>query len=153
MKANPARLEPASYPHLIDIPARFSDIDAQMHLNNVRIAEYYQEARVTFFRRFAAEEGYERGRDSRILVAHQSMDYLGEVQYPGIVSVGVGVARIGNTSYTLGLGMFQSGRCVGLSRCVMVYGNHAGPAPLPAPFRAILARNQLPPAAQEAARD
>lgn len=149
MKANPARLEPTAYPHLIDIPARFSDIDAQMHLNNVRIAEYYQEGRVTFFRRFATEGGYERGKDSRILVAHQSIDYLGEVQYPGVVSVGVGVARIGNTSYTLGLGMFQSGRCVGLSRCVMVYGNQTGPAPLPTPFRSLLERNLLPPPARE----
>lgn len=149
MKPNPLLLELRSYPHQIEISTRFSDIDAQMHLNNSRIAEFYQEARVTFFRRIAKEHGYERPKGIRTLVAHQSIDYLAEAEYPGMLTMGVGVSRIGTSSWTLGLSMFQNGKCAGLSRCVLVYGTKEGPAALPAAFRSILESYLLPADARE----
>jgi acyl-CoA thioester hydrolase len=52
MKPNPKRFELAIYPHKLEISARFADMDPQWHLNNVRIAEYYQEGRVSFNQAF-----------------------------------------------------------------------------------------------------
>lgn len=144
MKQDPKRLELSSYPHNFSFMPRFSDIDPQMHLNNVRIGELYQEARISFFRELGRLFSYTRPSESRTLVAHQAMDYLGEVGYPARLTIGVGVARVGSSSYELGLGMFQNDRCVGLSGTVLVYATAQGPAPIPAEFRAVLQQNLLP---------
>jgi acyl-CoA thioester hydrolase len=147
-KPHPLRLDLASYPHRFDIVARFADIDLQRHLNNARIAEFYQEGRVSFHRALKEEFGWEREFEQRTLVAHQSMDYLGEAAYPGTVTMGVGVLRIGNSSYTLGLSMHQHGKCVGLSATVLVQANKEGPVPLSESLRKVLATKLLPEGAR-----
>ena len=45
----------------------------------------------------------------------------------GYAAVGVGVARIGNSSYVLASGMFQNEVCVGLANTVLVHAIAAGP--------------------------
>ena len=144
MKPKPLRLELNTYPHRFDITTRFADVDPQWHLNNVRIAEYYQEGRVSFHAAVKTEFNLERERGTRMLVAHQSIDYLGEVAYPGNVTIGVGIARVGSTSYTIGMGMFQNGRCVGISDAVLVYATKEGPSPLPDRQREVLSLKLLP---------
>ena len=46
MKPHPGRLAPAIYPHTIEVQTRFADVDPQFHLNNMRIVDLYQEARL-----------------------------------------------------------------------------------------------------------
>jgi acyl-CoA thioester hydrolase len=143
MRHNPLRLQLSTYPHCVEITLRFADIDPQMHVNNVRVGEYYQEARVSFFRRLH-EMGYERPPGSRTLVAHQSIDYLQEITYPGSIVIGIGVSRIGQTSWHLSMGMFGRERCLGLSTAVLVYGTEAGATAIPTGYRAGLERFMLP---------
>jgi acyl-CoA thioester hydrolase len=50
----------------------------------------------------------------------------------------VGIARIGTTSFTMAMGLFQNDRCVGLSAAVVVHATQAGPAPLPDRWREVL---------------
>jgi acyl-CoA thioester hydrolase len=135
-----------TYPYRLELVARFGDVDPQWHLNNARLTEYYQEGRVSFHRALKAEFNYERVKGSRTLVAHQAVDYLGEVAYPGSVKLGVGVAHLGNSSYSLALGMFQLDRCVGVSLAVLVNADSHGPAPLPPRLREILQTKLLPEA-------
>jgi acyl-CoA thioester hydrolase len=149
MRSNPLRRDLSIYPHQLEMQTRFSDVDPQWHLNNARLAEYYQEARVSFFRRLAVDHQYHRPKGTRTLVAHQSIDYLGEVDYPGNVILGVGLAHVGNSSYTIALAMFAKGACVGLSKAVLVYSEGNGPAALPAEFRRVLEQYLLPEAARE----
>ena len=144
MKHHPKRLALDTYPHRTEISLRFADIDPQWHLNNVRVGEYYQEARVTFFRHLSKQSGYERAPGSRTLVVHQSIDYLNEVKYPGVITVGIGVSRIGTTSWSFAMGMFKDATCVGLSTTVLVYGLETGAAPIPPSYRAMLERFLLP---------
>jgi acyl-CoA thioester hydrolase len=146
MKQNPLRLELATYPHRTEISLRFADIDPQWHLNNVRVGEYYQEGRVTFFRHLHQERGYERAPGSRTLVVHQSIDYLSEVTYPGTITIGIGVSKVGTKSWSFAMGMFKDGLCAGLSSTVLVYGLQTGPAPLPDSYRALLEQYLMPPA-------
>jgi len=75
----------------------------------------------------------------RILIAHQSIDYLREGTYPGALEVGVGVLRIGRSSYRYGMAMFQDGACISVSEAVLVYADAHGPAPLPEDYRQRLA--------------
>jgi acyl-CoA thioester hydrolase len=49
-----------------------------------------------------------------------TIEYLGEMHYPGEVEVGTLVRRIGRSSITFGQGMFNGGRCVAVSESVMV---------------------------------
>jgi acyl-CoA thioester hydrolase len=144
MKPNPHRLKLETYPQRTEITLRFADMDPQWHLNNVRVGEYYQEGRVAFFRHLHQDLGYKRAQGSRTLVVHQSIDYLSEVTYPGSISIGIGVSKIGTTSWSLAMGMFKDGRCAGLSTTVVVYGLKTGPAPIPDEYRALLERHLMP---------
>ncbi len=144
MKHNPQRLELDTYPHRTDISLRFADIDPQWHLNNVRVGEYYQEGRVAFFRHLHESLGYERVPGSRTLVVHQSVDYLTEVTYPGSITIGIGVSKVGTRSWSFAMGMFKEGQCAGLSSTVLVYGLDSGPAPIPESYRALLVQHLLP---------
>lgn len=149
MKPNPRRLDLSIYPHHLDITARFADLDPQWHLNNVRIAEFYQEGRVSFNHALREEFGLERERGTRTLVARQTMDYLGEVKWPGPVTIGVGVSRVGGASFTLALGMFQNDKCVGISDAILVHANQQGPTRLPERLREVLSKKLLPEDARE----
>jgi acyl-CoA thioester hydrolase len=73
--------------------------------------------------------------DERILIAHQSIDYLREASYPGTLEIGIGVLRIGNSSYTYGMAMLQDGACVSVSDAVLVYADANGSARLPDAYR------------------
>ena len=63
-----------------------------------------------------------------------------ELHFPGEVSVGTAVSRIGNTSYTLAQGLFQEDRCIANSEVITVYmGKETGrPTPLTEELRAAL---------------
>ena len=144
MKPNSLRLDLQIYPHKVDIQARYADVDPQWHLNNVRIEELNQEGRISFNRMISKEFGmlYEQGY--RILVARQSIDYLLEVKWPGMVTIGAGVTRVGGASFSLGLAMFQHGKCVGVSDAVHVYAFQQGPTRIPEGLREVLERRMLP---------
>ena len=130
----PYRLDPERYPLKVRILARYADVDPLLHINNVAVAQYYEEARVSATmmmggKHFAGSTG------ERILIAHQSIDYLREGTYPGSLDVGVGVMRIGRTSYRYGMAMFQDGACTSVSEAVLVYADAHGPARLPEAYR------------------
>ena len=123
------------YPFRVEILARYADVDPLWHINNVAIAQYYEEARVSTTRRIMGGGRIPTGPDLRRLLARQSIDNLREAGYPGRLTVGVGVLRIGNSSYTLGMAMFQDGNCVSVSDAVLVVADATGPTRLPEDYR------------------
>jgi acyl-CoA thioester hydrolase len=145
MKINPRLLDPGTYRHSVEITPRFSDVDTLRHLNNARLTEFYQEARVSFYTQLEREHGLRRPAEQRYLVAHIAIDYLAEVNYPQPVTMRVAVAHIGRTSQTLAIGLFSEGRCAGFARVVLVNGDAQGPAPIPDEWRDVLSRCLLPP--------
>jgi acyl-CoA thioester hydrolase len=144
MKPNPRRFDLSIYPHRVELNARFADLDPQWHLNNVRIAEFYQEGRVSFNRALRKEFDLEREPGHRTLVARQSIDYLAEVEWPGTIIVTAGISRIGGASFAIALGLFQNGKCLGISDATLVHATKQGPARLPDRFREVLASKLLP---------
>jgi len=145
MKPNPRRFDQTIYPFATDISTRFADIDPQWHLNNVRVAEFYQEGRISFNRALSKEFQLEREQGRRILVARQSLDYLAEIEWPGAVTVCVGVSRLGGASFALALALFQNAKCVGVSDATLVHATKDGPTRLPDRMREVLATKLLPP--------
>jgi acyl-CoA thioesterase FadM len=47
VKVAAERVEPGRYPLKVRILARYADVDPRWHINNVAIAQYYAEARVS----------------------------------------------------------------------------------------------------------
>lgn len=144
MRINPLLLDAASYRFNYDMPTRFSDIDLQLHLNNTRIGEFYQEGRVRFFNGLVDSGEIRRPQSLRVLVAHIDIDYLAEVNYPQIVSMKLAIEKLGRTSITLQMAMFSEGRCAGLAKIVVVLGDEQGPAPIPDDWRTALTNYLLP---------
>ena len=48
MKPHAFELNPDNYPFSVDLATRFADLDTLRHVNNVAIAELFEESRVRF---------------------------------------------------------------------------------------------------------
>ncbi|MBP6014554.1 MAG: acyl-CoA thioesterase [Alphaproteobacteria bacterium] len=140
MKPEPFRLIRASYPYFRRVIARFSDMDAEGHLNNVALASFYEDARVSFLRDLAGEE---RGNAFRFVIASIRISYLAEAHYPGDYDVALGVTRFGNSSFDIGCGLFIGATCVGVCDTTQVTIGETGPITIPPVLRVALEKKPL----------
>ncbi len=115
---------------------RWSDQDAYRHVNNVRVFDYFAEARV----RLTPEPGPDRMTQAAAdqltwMVARQDVDYLGQiVQRREEYLVRTAVAGLGRTSATLVAEVQDptDGRVLARAHTVLVSGDLQGrPVPLP----------------------
>lgn len=127
------RLRLDAYPVRHPITVRVGDLDANRHVSAIRIGEFYEEARASFY--LTALKGVER---PRILVAQILVRYLGEALWPGALEVGTGIARLGGSSFEMHQGLFSDGVCIGVCETVLVGTEQGTSAPLRAPIRAAL---------------
>ena len=142
MKPEPARLLESAYPEFIRITTRFGDMDINGHLNNVAFAQFFEDARVSFNRKLIFDEAlHPSSRDYRVLVASVEIAYVREGYYGPDVTVGVGVKRIGRSSFEIGAAVFQDGHCLAVHDSTVVYKGVA--EGMPATARAALAANML----------
>lgn len=132
------RRDIAAYPVRLTIPTRYGDMDSNAHLNNVAIARLFEESRVRFHYAMRAKGG--EVSPGGVMIAHVSIDYIGEGEYPADVESGVGVVALGGSSYRLAIGLFQHGRAFALADSVMVSvaPDRSGAAPLGAELRGLL---------------
>jgi acyl-CoA thioester hydrolase len=133
VRPDEARRQRHHYPLWHEIPTRFGDLDPLGHVNNVAIAQLYEESRVWFARTLGL-----RADLHRVVLVAMTLHYVAETRYPEPVKVGIGVAGIGRTSYTLAHALYQGGQCVGLADSTLVHAPAAGASPLPAEFRSAL---------------
>jgi acyl-CoA thioester hydrolase len=138
MKPEPFRLQRSAYPFFRHVIARFSDMDAERHLNNVALASFYEDARVSFLRAMSGD-----APAYRFVIAHVGISYLAEAQYPGEYDVGVGVSRFGKTSFEMGCALFAGDTCVGVCDSIQVAIGETGPMPLPPVLRVALEKKLL----------
>ena len=132
MKPTAARLRLETYPRRKDVPIRFSDIDFFRHLNNVATGQFYDEARFELL-----SEAYRAtGERGRMVIANFDIAYLREAKYPGTITVGTGIVRIGDRSAVIGQALFLGERCIGAADSVVVSVDDNGGAPVPAAVRA-----------------
>jgi len=130
------RQDRAIYPHVFQIQTRYRDEDMLNHVNNIAVAEYYDECRARFMRRIF--EGAGEIDRVRIVTADSRVTYLAEVFHPDMVDIGSGILRIGGSSFEIGQAMFQVGRCVGLCTTTFVQATAEGARPLDPAFRQAL---------------
>ncbi|MBG6085139.1 acyl-CoA thioesterase [Zhihengliuella flava] len=83
----------------ITLQLRWSDQDANGHLNNARVVTLMEESRVRFIRAVPALETFRGGGGA--VVANLTVDYLAQGHYTPEITVRVGVERIGTKSFTV----------------------------------------------------
>jgi len=89
--------------HEIQIRPRFSETDANGHINNTVPAVWFEEGRATLIREVA------RIRPS-IIIARFAIDFIREIHFGEPVTIRSGIARIGEKSFAQRQEAWQGGR-------------------------------------------
>jgi len=97
---------------------RYSDTDAQGHVNNVSYAAYLETGRTTLGQACGLPVGLHS--DVHTVLARVEIDYLAEVHWPADLDLGSAVVSVGRSSVTVIQGVFLGDRCVARGREVLV---------------------------------
>lgn len=87
----------SEYPFSCPIQVRMGDIDGNGHVNNTVYADYFQQARATYFRSLWEDEWAE----SSVVVATLTIDFLDPITAADDVTVDVRVSDVGTSSWTV----------------------------------------------------
>lgn len=113
---------------------RYCDTDRQGHINNAVFVTLLETGRVEIL--YNPEEPLAEPGASWVL-ARLTLDFLGEISWPGRVDIGTRVKSIGRSSVTLEQGLFQNDKLVGKGETVMVQMNDSTRRSQPLGSRAI----------------
>jgi acyl-CoA thioester hydrolase len=108
---------PEDYPHRIIETIRFGDLDRQNHVNNSVFATFFESGRVAIL--YEQEYGLIVPGTSFVL-AHLSIDFLGEIHWPGEVEIATAIAAVGNSSLRVHQALFVEGLCVAVAENTLV---------------------------------
>lgn len=142
-RPHPARLDATSYPVHQVIDARFGDMDANGHLNNVALESLHENTRATLNRQIFPQVYDRAGRSLRIVTSTIVVHYLREAPWPAAIDTAIGIGRIGRTSFVASTALFHSEACISLCDTVLVLLDDNGPTPIPDDARARLALRRL----------
>ena len=120
---NPKRHpQPDDYPLRARDKLRYADTDRQGHVNNACFATFLETGRVELL--YAPDVSIvEPG--GAFVIARLSLDFLAEIRWPGEVTIGTGVQRVGTSSLTLRQAIFQHEACVATAETVIVQMDEA----------------------------
>ncbi len=110
-------LGPESYPVLTTEKLRYNDTDRQGHVNNAVFATLCESGRCAFL---YDPENPLVAEDAAFVIAKLTINFLGEINWPGNVVTGTGVERIGRSSFGLTQGLFFENQCVATCESVIV---------------------------------
>lgn len=114
------------------VTPRFGDIDGLKHANNISIAIWFEQARNPVFRLFTPDLdlSYEKWK---LILARSEYDYVGEITYGFDVDINTYIARIGNSSFTIGHEAWQNGRLCAKGQVVIVHYDFINKKSMPIP--------------------
>jgi acyl-CoA thioester hydrolase len=138
-RPHPARLDAAAYPVHQVIDARFGDMDANGHLNNVALESLHENTRAGLNRQLFPNVYDRTARSLRIVTSTIVVHYLREAPWPAAIDTAIGIGHIGRTSYVASTGLFHGDACISLCDTVLVVLDDSGPTPIPEDARARLA--------------
>lgn len=135
-KPAPYRLQPETYPFRTLIQTRYADLDVNKHLNNVAIATLFEEGRVRLLTGLRRDELTAFGA----VVVAANFAYVREGVYSADVEMGCGLAKIGNTSWTIHAAAFQNGAAFATCESTGVHVQNGTPTPISDAWRAKLSK-------------
>jgi len=137
-RPDPSRLKLDCYPVVDVVQARYGDMDANGHLNNLALESLHENARATMNRTLFPEIYDVATRRLRLVTSQNAVHFLAEAHWPALVHTGAGVGRIGRTSFIASTGLFIDDRCIGVCDTVLVLLGDDGPVALSDDARAAL---------------
>jgi len=127
----PSRTRLETYPWRCVLPTRYGDLDPNQHINNVAFTSLFEEGRVRLIRAMWGPLSAGPG----IVAASLNIAFLAEALYPVDITMGLGISRIGRTSWTVVAGAFDEERCLAVCEAVMVCVGPQGPSALSPSWR------------------
>jgi acyl-CoA thioester hydrolase len=120
---------PTAYRHRLSV--RFRDCDAMGHVNHAVYFTYMEQCRLLFWRELTGAPS----PHTRVIVARAECDYRSPAVFGDELEIGVAVAAIGRSSFTLTYDIVhaESGREVASGRTVMVSYDDAAARSIPLP--------------------
>jgi acyl-CoA thioester hydrolase len=141
------RLEPSSFPVLIEHTARYSDLDPSRRIGRDALVRWFEDARVAVeLDAFGADLATRVRSHVRLLLAAVRVEVLAPLRVAGAQGndgkyrIGLGVTRIGTSSFTYAYAVFAGDECVATGESVSVHVTDEGSTALPDPVRAALNR-------------
>jgi acyl-CoA thioester hydrolase len=133
----------SDYPHRAETDIRHSDTDRLGHVNNVAFAAFLEFGRASLLHNMTSKNPV---KGHAFVIVRLEIDYRAEMRWPGKVQIGVGVTRIGRSSFASRQTMFNNGNIVAEAVSVLVLMNEATrkSAPLPPEIVAALEALSLP---------
>lgn len=104
---NPKDEHRENYPHFLNIPTRWQDMDVYQHVNNVTFYAYFD----TLINDYLIKEGglnYTEGDIVGFAVETQCQ-FLKPVKFPDVLNAGLRVTKLGNSSCRYEIGIFKEG--------------------------------------------
>jgi acyl-CoA thioester hydrolase len=137
----PAQAERADYPRFLTIATRWMDNDIYGHVNNVAYYSYFD---TVVNEHLISEGGLDIHAGTAMgLVVETRCLYNRPLSFPQIIDAGLRVAKLGNSSVTYDIGLFERGAeapsATGYFVHVWVERSTRRPTPVPAAIRAALA--------------
>ena len=136
----------ADYPATTSEKLRYGDTDRQGHINNAVFATLFESGRVDFL---CNPQVPLAPSDTQFVIAEITIKFLGELTWPGDVTIGTGVSRVGNASFSLVQAIFAADRCMATaqSAIVLIDEQTRRSTPLPQATRDALAALHMHPGA------
>ena len=103
------------YPLCIKEKVRLSDTDRQGHVNNVCFSFFYESGRALI----VLDDPEILDNGCFFVIVSTTIDFNGELHFPGEVTIANAVERIGKSSITVRQALFQNGRCASISYSTM----------------------------------
>ncbi len=95
---------------------RFADTDRNGHITNTVFAVCCQNARMELL---CDPKRVPIPRNTQFVIARLVLEFRAEMHWPGSVTVGTRVERVGRSSVTLAQGLFMEERCVAIAEFVV----------------------------------
>ena len=115
------------------ITVRYSDLDAQGHMNNARYFSFMEEARVHYARALGLWTEMDNFDSMGQIVAEAACTYLRPVKLGQTVDVALRTTRIGNKSLEMAYRLSVNGEVVATGRTVQVAFDYHTQKPVPVP--------------------
>jgi acyl-CoA thioester hydrolase len=131
-KPEPHLLDPASYPMHTEIGLRYSDLDVNRHVNNVKLIDILQDGRGYLHR---ASGMTKATAQFTMVVANLNVQFLGEAFYGEPIVCHSGLRAIGRSSQIVVQLATQSDRPIAYAETVMVTMVDGVAAPHPSDYR------------------
>ncbi|MEM8572153.1 MAG: thioesterase family protein [Pseudomonadota bacterium] len=120
MSARMPELPLSAFPEHSVVPLRYGDTDRQGHINNVVFASFCETGRVNLIKDDLPRLEQDM---TQFAIVRLVVEFRRELHWPGEVTIGTGVTKLGTSSVTLRQGIFSQKVCVASGESIIVLMN------------------------------